>query len=70
MPIWHVLVDLMDSNWEASSHRGPVGVRTPDAASARETAEAMSLARRRCESAALDANWFEPYSLDNQSILP
>jgi hypothetical protein len=41
MPVWRLVpVDLLDPNWEASSHRGPVVVRAPDEASARATAEA------------------------------
>ena len=39
MDIWKLTpVDLLDVNWEASSHRGIVIVRAPDAAAARAAA--------------------------------
>lgn len=40
MPIWRLEpCDPQDANWEGSSHRGPVVVRAPSEAIARETAE-------------------------------
>lgn len=40
MPLWELTpVDLLDSNWEASSHRGKVIVRAPREAVARDEAE-------------------------------
>jgi hypothetical protein len=39
MPIWRLTpLDLLDPNWEASSHRGIAIVRAPDEADARITA--------------------------------
>lgn len=39
MAVWSLTpVDLADPNWEASSHRGPVIVRAPNARQARATA--------------------------------
>ena len=39
MPVWKLTpVDLLDPNWEASSHRGAAVVRAPDEGAAREAA--------------------------------
>jgi hypothetical protein len=39
MPVWKLTpIDLLDPNWEASSHRGAVVVRAPDEAAARTAA--------------------------------
>jgi hypothetical protein len=39
MPLWVLTpVDLADPNWEASSYRGPVMVRAPNAQKARAVA--------------------------------
>jgi hypothetical protein len=39
MPVWKLMpIDLLDPNWEASSHRGAVIVRAPDEAAARSAA--------------------------------
>ena len=48
MEIWKLTpVDLLDANWEASSHRGIVIVRAPDEAAARTTAaKAFDVATR------------------------
>jgi hypothetical protein len=40
MPVWRLEpCDPADPSWEASSHRGPVVLRAPSEAVARETAE-------------------------------
>lgn len=40
MPLWELTpVDLLDTNWEASSHRGKVIVRAPHEKVARDEAE-------------------------------
>lgn len=40
MPLWELTpVDLLDPNWEASSHRGKVIVRAPHEEVARDEAE-------------------------------
>lgn len=48
IPIWKLSpIDVLDPNWEASSHRGSVIVRAPDEAAARVTAaEAFDVATR------------------------
>jgi hypothetical protein len=48
MPIWKLIpVDLLDPNWDASSHRGVAIVRAPDEAAARgAAAEAFDVATR------------------------
>lgn len=40
MPVWELIpVDLLDPDWEASSHRGRIIVRAPDEDAARDEAE-------------------------------
>ncbi len=48
MAVWKLTpLDLLDPNWEASSHRGPAIVRAPDEAAARAVAaEAFDVATR------------------------
>jgi len=48
MAIWKLTpIDLVDANWEASSHRGPAIVRAPNEAAARAAAaEAFDVATR------------------------
>jgi hypothetical protein len=48
MPIWKLSpIDLLDANWEASSHRGVAIVRALDEAAARAAAaEAFDVATR------------------------
>lgn len=48
MPIWRLSpIDLLDPNWEASSHRGVTVVRAPDEAAARAAAaKAFDVATR------------------------
>jgi len=48
MPLWKLTpIDLLDPNWEASSHRGPAIVRASDEAAARAAAaEAFDVATR------------------------
>jgi hypothetical protein len=48
MGLWKLTpLDLLDPNWEASSHRGPVIVRAPDEAGARAAAaKAFDVATR------------------------
>lgn len=48
MILWRLSpIDLLDPNWEASSHRGPAIVRAPDEAAARAAAaEAFDVATR------------------------
>jgi hypothetical protein len=48
MPVWKLTpIDLLDPNWEASSHRGTVVVRAPDEAAARTAAaETFDVATR------------------------
>lgn len=48
MRLWKLTpIDLLDQNWEASSHRGPAIVRAPDEAAARAAAaEAFDVTTR------------------------
>ena len=48
MAIWRLTpIDLLDANWEASSHRGTAIVRAPDEPAARAAAaEAFDVATR------------------------
>jgi len=48
MALWKLTpIDLLDPNWEASSHRGVVIVRAPDEAAARSAAaRAFDIATR------------------------
>ncbi len=48
MTLWKLTpIDLLDPNWDASSHRGPAIVRAPDEAAARAAAaEAFDVATR------------------------
>lgn len=48
MALWKLTpIDLLDPNWEASSHRGTAIVRAPDEAAARAAAaEAFDVATR------------------------
>jgi len=48
MAIWKLTpIDLLDANWEASSHRGAAIVRAPDEAAARAAAaKAFDVATR------------------------
>lgn len=48
MRLWKLTpIDLLDQNWEASSHRGQAIVRAPDEAAARAAAaEAFDVATR------------------------
>ncbi len=48
MTLWKLTpIDLLDPNWEASTHRGPAIVRAPTAAGARAAAaEAFDVATR------------------------
>ena len=50
MPLWELTpVDLLDPDWEASSHRGRVIVRAPHEAVARDEAEKAFGVKTRVE---------------------